>query len=59
MNCTICGKKIELTPSAAERAAKDTSGKPVSYFTKLFTEHADCVIKKRSKESSELLNRKP
>ena len=55
MNCTLCGKKIVLSPSAAERAAKDGSHKPASYFTNLFTEHTDCVIQKRNKEASELL----
>lgn len=53
MNCTVCKKPIVLVPSAAERAAK-TGGKPSDY-TKLFTEHAECLIAKRSAESVELM----
>lgn len=45
MNCTICGKPIELVPSATERAEK-YGGNPNDY-TVLFTEHAACTIKKR------------
>lgn len=45
MDCTICGKPIELVPSAAERAEKG-GGKPRDY-TILFREHAACTIKQR------------
>ena len=55
MNCTICGKKIELWPPATERAKK-FGGQPSDYI-KLFTEHAQCVIDKRNKETSELMAR--
>lgn len=55
MNCTICGKPIELVPSAAERAKK-FGGRPSDY-TKLFTEHAKCIIEKRAKETAELISR--
>lgn len=55
MNCTICGKKIKLIPSAKERAEK-YGGKPSDY-TKLFTEHAECAIKKREDETRELMRR--
>ena len=55
MNCTICGKKIVLVPSAADRAKK-FGGKPKDY-TKLFTEHSDCLVEKRSRESLELMRR--
>lgn len=55
MNCTICGKKITLVPSAAERAAKDVTGKSAAYYTRLFTEHAQCVIDKRERETLELM----
>jgi hypothetical protein len=55
MNCTICGKPIHLYPSATERAKK-FGGQPSDY-TKLFTEHDQCVIDKRNKETSELMAR--
>lgn len=47
MNCTICGKPIVLVPSAAERAAKDVTGKSAAFYTGLFTEHSQCVLRKR------------
>lgn len=56
MNCTICGKPIVLAPSAAERAAK-YGGKPSDY-SRLFREHADCVLRKRKEETSELCRRR-
>jgi hypothetical protein len=55
MNCAICGKPIVLIPSAAERAKK-FGGKARDY-TKLFTEHAQCTIDKRNRETSELMAR--
>lgn len=55
MNCTICNKPVVLIPSASERA-RQFGGKPEDY-TKLFTEHAECLIAKRSRESSELMAR--
>ena len=54
-NCTICGKPIVLVPSAKERAAK-YGGKPSDY-TKLFTEHAQCTVDKRSEEARQLMQR--
>lgn len=54
-NCTICGKKIILVPSARERARK--FGGQASDYTKLFTAHSECVIEKRKRESSELMAR--
>ena len=57
MNCTICGKPIKLVPSAAERAAKDVTGKSAAYYTSLFTEHSACDLKKRREETSALLRR--
>ena len=57
MNCTLCGKPIQLDPSAAERAAKDTSGKPARYYTNLFREHTNCLLKKRSEDASELMRK--
>lgn len=55
MNCTICGKPIVLVPSAAERAAKDVTGKPASYFTSLFTEHSLCAVRKRQADTLALM----
>jgi hypothetical protein len=56
VNCTHCGKPIVLVPSAAERAAKD-SGRPASYYTRLFTAHAECQIKARNESTLELIRR--
>lgn len=56
MNCTICGKPIILVPSAKERAEK-FGGSPADY-TKLFTEHADCTVRKREQEAIELMRSK-
>lgn len=55
MNCTICGKPIELVPSAAERARK-YGGTPADY-TKLFTTHSGCAIEKREAETLALMRR--
>ena len=55
MNCTICNKRIVLRPSATERAHK-CGGRPSDY-TKLFTEHAECVVEKRERETLELIRR--
>ena len=49
MNCSICGKKIILVPSAKERA-KRYGGKPSDY-TKLFTEHSECLLQKREQDT--------
>lgn len=57
MNCTICGKPIQLVPSAKERAKK-FGGKPSDY-TKLFTTHADCLIEKRNQETLDLIRKAP
>lgn len=56
-NCTICGKPIHLSPSAAERAANDVTGKSAAYYTSLFTEHSECTIAKRNAETLELIRR--
>ena len=53
MKCSICGKPIVLVPSAAERARR-YGGEPSDY-TRLFTEHSDCVIAKREKDTLELI----
>ena len=56
-NCTICGKPIHLSPSAAERAAKDVTGKSAAYYTGLFTTHAHCAVLRQEARLSELLIR--
>ena len=53
--CTICNKAIVLVPSASERAKR--YGGKASDYTKMFTTHTECAIKKRSEESTELMRR--
>ena len=55
MRCTICGKPIVLVPSAKERAEK-YGGVPSDY-TKLFTTHADCALRKREQDTIALIRR--
>lgn len=57
MNCTICKKPIVLSPSAAERAKNDESGRPASYYTNLFTTHSKCALAKREQDTIELMRR--
>jgi len=57
MNCTICGKPVTLCPSAAERAAKDVTGKSAAYYTNLFRTHSECELKKRAEGVAELCRR--
>ena len=54
--CTECGQPIVLVPSARERAK--ATGKPASYFERLFTIHTDCELAKRERETLELLRKK-
>jgi hypothetical protein len=56
MNCSICKQPIVLIPSAQERAKK-FGGTPSDYI-KLFTEHAQCTLDKRAKETLDLIKRK-
>lgn len=55
MNCSICGRRITLEPSAAARARK--YGAVPEDYIRLFTAHADCVVKKRERETLELIER--
>lgn len=55
MNCSICGSPVVLVPSAQERAKK-FGGLPGDY-TRLFTAHADCILRKRAAETSALMKR--
>lgn len=54
-NCTICRRPIVLVPSAAERAAKDVTGKTAAYYTTLFDTHSQCALDKRSADASALM----
>jgi hypothetical protein len=53
MNCSICDQPIVLIPSAEERARK--YGETPAFYTKLFSTHVDCAIRRRREETSELL----
>jgi hypothetical protein len=55
MNCTICGKKIILVPSAAERARK--FGGRASDYTALFNSHSQCAVNKREQEATQLMRK--
>lgn len=57
MNCTVCHKPIILVPSAAERARQDVTGKSASYYTRLFTTHAECAIAQRESDTRALIQR--
>lgn len=57
MNCTICGNPIVLEPSAEERAARDTTGKTAEYYRSLFTEHAECSLRKRQEDTAVLMRK--
>ena len=58
MKCTICGKPIVLIPTAKERADKDVTGKTAAYYTKLFTEHTECILRKREEDTLALIRKK-
>jgi hypothetical protein len=53
--CNICGLRVVLKPSAAERARR-FGGKPSDY-TALFPNHAECIVRKREEETLELIRR--
>lgn len=55
MKCKLCHKEIILVPSAAERARK-CGGTPADY-TRLFTVHPSCALKKRKEDTLELIRR--
>jgi len=57
MNCTLCGRPIVLVPSAAERAAKDVTGKSAAYYTSLFRQHSGCLLAKRAEDTTALMKR--
>jgi hypothetical protein len=58
MNCTYCKKPVVLSPSAAERAAKDVTGKSAAYYTRLFPNHAACSIAARSAAAIDAMRRR-
>lgn len=55
MKCNLCGKEVVLVPSAKERAAKH--GGQASDYTKLFPQHAACILTKRAADTSQLIKR--
>jgi hypothetical protein len=57
MNCTICKKPIVLEPSASERAKRDVTGRPASFYKGLFTTHAQCRIRQRGDAALALLRK--
>lgn len=57
MKCKHCNKEVVLVPSAAERAAKDVTGKTAKYYTSLFPYHADCELALRVKATNELIKK--
>lgn len=57
MKCTHCNKEVVLVPSAAERAAKDVTGKSAAYYTSLFPMHSHCQLELRAAGVSELIAR--
>lgn len=54
MNCTHCGKRVVLIPSAAKRAARDVTGKTAAYYTKLFPRHTKCELELRDNRAEAL-----
>lgn len=56
MRCKHCHKEIILVPSAAERAAKDVTGKTAAHYTSLFDYHSECTLELR-RQSTEALMR--
>ena len=56
MKCKHCHKEIILVPSAAERAAKDVTGKTAAHYTSLFDYHSECALELR-RQSTEALMR--
>lgn len=55
MNCSICGKLVVLSPSAADRAKN--CGEAALFFIRLFTAHTQCQLDKRNRETLELMRR--
>ncbi len=54
-NCDICGRPVILSPSASERAAK--FGGTAAFYTNLFPTHAECALKKRATDTSEMMRK--
>jgi hypothetical protein len=55
MNCKHCHNPIVLVPSAAQRAARDITGKTAEYFEKLFDYHSECTLELRRLSVSNLM----
>lgn len=58
MKCLHCHREIVLVPSAAERAAKDVTGKSAAYYTGLFQYHEACTLELRKTHMTTLLKGK-
>lgn len=54
-NCTICGKPIVLVPSAKSRAK--AFGQTPEYYENMFSEHGECTVLKRERETLDLIKR--
>ena len=55
MNCEVCRKEIVLVPSATERARR--CGGRAADYTKLFTVHTECKLKRDRERVSDLIRR--
>lgn len=55
MKCITCNKEIVLRPSAAERASNGQHS--AAYYIQLFTEHAECLTRRRNAEVVALMRR--
>lgn len=56
MKCKHCHKEIILVPSAAERAAKDVTGKTAAHYTSLFDYHSECTLELRRQSTEALMH---
>lgn len=55
--CMICNRPIVLVPTIKYRAARDVTGHSVNYYLCQFTEHVECMLDKRCKDTDELMRR--
>lgn len=55
MKCSVCGKPVILSPTAAERSQR--FGQPPSYFTNIFTTHSTCMLMQREADVINLMRR--
>lgn len=55
MKCRLCNQEIILVPSAEERAKK--YGGTAQFYTKLFTVHGECQVRKNRQDSKKLIEK--